>query len=101
MNIGIDLRMLGNSNGGIGRYSFEITRHILELDNSNKFFLFVNKKNANPKDIALLAGFPATTIIESNIRHYSLGEQTSFLRLLNKYNLDLVHFPNFNVPIFY
>ncbi|HEX7586180.1 MAG TPA: glycosyltransferase family 1 protein, partial [Patescibacteria group bacterium] len=32
---------------------------------------------------------------------YSWEEQIKFPRLLKKYKLDLVHFPHFNVPIFY
>jgi glycosyltransferase involved in cell wall biosynthesis len=40
-------------------------------------------------------------LIPVNIRHYSLREQLKFHQILDKYNLDLVHFPNFNVPVFY
>ena len=40
-------------------------------------------------------------IIEANFRHYSFAEQYNFLKLLNQYELDLVHFLNFNVPVLY
>jgi glycosyltransferase involved in cell wall biosynthesis len=101
MNIGIDMRLCGNRNGGIGRYSFEIARHVLELDTHNRYVLFFNKKATDPEDIHYFSKFPNTEIVITTARHYSIAEQTSFLRTLNKYNLDVVHFPNFNVPIFY
>jgi len=36
-----------------------------------------------------------------NAPHYSLKEQTKFLKALNKENCSMVHFPHFNVPNFY
>jgi len=116
MNIGLDLRLYGYCHGGIGRYCKELFPRILALDKQNKYFLFVNDKEREELEADIVgAGFsrpssdigrasPAPTniqIIPCNIRHYSLGEQLSFYKVLNKYNLDLVHFPNFNVPILY
>ncbi|PJA88150.1 MAG: hypothetical protein CO140_00420, partial [Candidatus Moranbacteria bacterium CG_4_9_14_3_um_filter_40_7] len=37
----------------------------------------------------------------ANYRWYSLEEQLKMPPLLSKYRLDLVHFPHFNVPLFY
>jgi glycosyltransferase involved in cell wall biosynthesis len=99
--IGIDGRMMGNINGGIGRYVFELTRHILEKDSENEYFLFYNERNSNEKDINFFSSYKNLTLIKTKYRHYSFLEQLSFPRLLKKYNLDLVHFPNFNVPVFY
>jgi glycosyltransferase involved in cell wall biosynthesis len=101
MNIGLDLRLFGYQHGGIGRYCRELFPGILELDKNNKYFLFVNQKSFLDGELDVFKKFSDTEIITTNIRHYSLGEQLSFCRLLNKYNLDLVHFPNFNVPILY
>lgn len=93
--IGLDLRLFGTQHGGIGRYCQELFPRVLELDKENEYFIFVNKKTVLP------AKMGSAKIVEANARHYSLGEQFGFLRLLNKYNLDLVHFPNFNTPVFY
>ncbi len=101
MNIGIDMRMSGTQHGGIGRYSLELAKSLLELDASNNYSLFFSQKLSSETDIAYFSKFPNAKIIFSSARHYSLAEQTSFLRLLNKQNLDLMHFPNFNVPVFY
>lgn len=101
MNIGIDGRMLGNRHGGIGRYVLELTRHILAIDNNNQYVLFISPKTVDQSDLQELKQFSNLTIIPVNARHYSLAEQITFLKILNRCNLDLVHFPNFNVPLFY
>lgn len=90
--------MSGNENGGIGRYVFELVKNLIEIDKANRYVIFYNEKNpAWPAGVA--SG--KTTFVPTRIRHYSLDEQLGFPRLLNKYNLDLVHFPNFNVPLLY
>ncbi|MCL5667238.1 MAG: glycosyltransferase family 4 protein [Patescibacteria group bacterium] len=101
MNIGIDIRMLGFRHGGIGRYVLELAKNILEIDKQNKYFLFYN--NDAEEDVLLLKkiNHAKAEFIPVNISHYSIGEQTSFVRILNKYKLDLAHFPNFNVPLLY
>ncbi|MFA5991693.1 MAG: glycosyltransferase family 1 protein [Candidatus Doudnabacteria bacterium] len=99
--IGLDIRIFGSRMGGIGRYALELFPRILSLDKENSYFLFYNKKSADPMELKVFQQFKNAQLVETNARHYSFAEQTSFLKLLNKYNLDLVHFPNFNVPYFY
>lgn len=101
MNIGLDVRMYGTQHGGIGRYCQELFPRVLQMDTENQYFLFFSGKNIEKKDLEALKKFKNVSLVESNFRHYSFGEQTGFLKLLNKYNLDLVHFPNFNAPLFY
>lgn len=100
MRIGLDIRMYGTAHGGIGRYSQELFTRVLKMDQANRYFLFYNK-SLEPALLEDLEQYPNAVLVEANFRHYSLLEQTSFLKLLNKYNLDLAHFPNFNVPYFY
>lgn len=101
MKIGIDARLIGFRHGGIGRYVLALFSRILELDRQNEYFVFVNGKDVNESAAGWLRRGNNIRIVPANIRHYSLGEQISFLRLLNRYRLDLVHFPNFNFPILY
>jgi glycosyltransferase involved in cell wall biosynthesis len=98
MDIGIDARMMGTGHGGIGRYVLELVKDLLAIDKQNRYFIFLNDK-----DRQLLDGLTDNRInlISCNIRHYSLGEQFGFYRLLNKYPLDVMHFPNFNLPVKY
>lgn len=100
MKIGLDIRMYGTQHGGIGRYAKELFPRILAMDKENEYFLFYNQ-SLSAEDLSNLQKFSNVELVESNYRHYSFGEQTAFLKKLNFYNLDLVHFPNFNAPIFY
>lgn len=97
MKIGLDLRML-NGGSGISRYITELSQQILTLDKHNQYVLFFNKLDATTKN--LYEKFNQR-MVETNIAHYSLAEQLSFVSILNKESLDLVHFPHFNAPILY
>lgn len=101
MKIGFDFRMGGAINSGIGRYVFELLKKILEADTGNQYFIFYNQNNVDQGDLEVLSKFSNATLVATRLRHYSLVEQIFFPGMLNKYQLDLVHFPNFNVPVFY
>lgn len=100
MKIGIDCRIYSSRFTGIGRYTHELVDRIIKLNNKltkpHQLILFFN----NPE----YGNFHAPKNIKKilvNARHYSLAEQFAFLKKLNTQNLDLVHFPHFNVPILY
>ncbi|MBI3952471.1 MAG: glycosyltransferase family 4 protein [Candidatus Doudnabacteria bacterium] len=95
MRIGLDLRMLGGGSG-ISRYIFELSQKILEMDKKNEYVLFFRRADES----ADYKKFNRKIVI-TGIPHYSVAEQLRLPRVLNKENLDLVHFPHFNVPIFY
>ncbi len=101
MKIGFDFRMGGAINSGIGRYVFELLKKILAADVNNQYFIFYNKNNVDERDLIVLRTFSNVTLVPTKLRHYSIAEQIFFPRILNSYGLDLVHFPNFNVPAFY
>lgn len=100
MRIGFDFRMGGSINAGLGRYSFELLSAVITEEPNNEYFVFYNKFNNNPADLSALKKLGAT-LVETNVRHYSFGEQIQLPRILNSYNLDLMHFPNFNAPLLY
>ncbi|MDB4940104.1 MAG: hypothetical protein JWO40_529 [Candidatus Doudnabacteria bacterium] len=98
MRIGLDLRMAGNEYG-IGRYSFELAKKILELDRNNEYVLFV----CDPLKF-IKAGLDMhqnVKIIVADFKHYSFEEQLKFPNLIRSEKIDLMHFLNFNVPISY
>ncbi len=101
MRIGFDLRMGGSLHAGIGRYAFALLVHMLKQGEQNEFIVFYKPDAISQDDLQVLRAFPHATLVKTAARHYSFAEQTFFLRLLNKHQLDLVHFPNFNVPIWY
>jgi len=97
MKIGIDCRMYSSTFTGIGKYVYELVKRIPENDTKNTYYLFFNEPEYN------LYTPPTKNIkkIKANAPHYSLKEQIKFLQILNKQNLDLMHFTHFNRPILY
>ncbi|MBU0707148.1 glycosyltransferase family 4 protein [Patescibacteria group bacterium] len=97
MHIGIDARFLGPEGKGLGRYTEKLIKNLETVDQMNRYSIFLRQENwdkytpENSSFRKVLAPY----------RWYSLKEQTDFPRLLNKERLDLVHFPHFNIPIFY
>ncbi len=95
MRIGLDLRMKSGGSG-IGRYITELSHEILKLDKQNQYVLFF-RDDESSKDYEQYG----QKIVIADIPHYSLAEQTRLPGILKNEDLDLIHFPHFNVPIFY
>ena len=97
MKIGIDCRLWDET--GVGRYIRNLVRQLQSIDNKNEYVLFVLSKDYEALKSEIKN--PKWTIEEADIRWHSIAEQLEFPRILNRENLDLVHFPYFSVPIFY
>src|SRR5688572_7711978 len=100
MRIGFDFRMGGSINAGIGRYSFELITHLLDLETPDQYIVFYNADNVEEQDLAVLEEKGAE-LVPTSTRHYSWQEQLFLPKILYKHGLDLMHFPNFNVPLRY
>lgn len=92
MRIGIDARMYSES--GVGRYIRNLISNLQDIDKENEYYIFV-KSNSN---LDTNGNFHK---IIANFKWYGINEQIKLPILLSKYKLDLMHFPHFNVPIFY
>ncbi len=97
IKIGIDCRMYSKKFTGIGRYINQLIFHLSKIDNTNQYYLFLNKDDFHE----LKSPSPNFHKILVNAPHYSFREQTTFLYHLYRQNLDLVHFTNFNHPLLY
>jgi len=95
MKIGIDVRLLGEA--GLGRYIEQTISNLEDIDKENQYYIFLTKKNFRKYNFRN----PNFKKVKANYKWYTIKEQILFPILLNKYNLDLVHFPHFNVPILY
>lgn len=97
MRIGIDARFYGPIGKGLGRYTQKLIENLEKIDHDNCYFIFLRRQNfddyqpSNPNFKKVLADY----------RWYTFSEQIKFPYLLRKFKLDLVHFPHFNVPLFY
>lgn len=98
MRIGIDCRMYGLEYAGIGRYVKNLVNGLLAIDKTDYFILFVRRNNSLLK---LKSQKTNVKIVTAEARHYSLKEQFLIPYLIWKEKIDLMHFPHFNVPVFY
>lgn len=94
MRICIDGRLINES--GIGRYIRNLLINLSQIDNTNEYFILLKKNDLNKFDFG-----KRFQKIEADFGWYSATEQLKLPKLLNALNLDLVHFPHFNVPIFF
>src|SRR3989344_2008674 len=97
MKIGIDARLIRET--GVGRYISNLIENLLEIDKRNNYVLFV--RNEDFDQVKLKIKNLKLKIIGIDIPWHSIKEQVQFTEILNKENLDLVHFPYFSVPISY
>ncbi len=94
MRIGIDGRFYHES--GIGRYIRNLLLELSKIDQNNEYVVFLLKKDFD--NLKLPQNFHK---VLADFKWYGVSEQIKFPPLLNKHKLDLMHFPHFNVPIFY
>jgi glycosyltransferase involved in cell wall biosynthesis len=97
MRIGIDARFYGPIGKGLGRYTQKLIENLEKVDDKNQYFIFLKSENFSQYE-------PKTRNFKkvlADYHWYTLEEQIKLPRLLGKYRLDLMHFPHFNVPIFY
>lgn len=93
MLIGIDARLYGLENAGIGRYITNLVDELVVQNKKREFLLFVRPQYAS---LHLDQKHVRTEVLD--IPHYSLREQ--FIDW-EKYRLDLLHVPHFNASILY
>ncbi len=97
MRIGIDARMYGPQVSGIGNYIRYLTDELFQIDNKHEYVLFlrdeVYQKYRPPHN--------RVRPVRAPWRWYTWKEQAHFLAQLYRWNLDVMHFPHFNVPLGY
>ncbi len=97
MKIGIDVRLWNQT--GVGRYIRNLVSNLSDIDKKNEYVLFARSEDT--KEIKSTVKDSKFEIVKTDISWHGIAEQTKLPTLLNKHNLDLVHFPYFSVPIFY
>jgi glycosyltransferase involved in cell wall biosynthesis len=97
----IDGRFIGVGDS-IARYVLEMLDGILKIDDKNEYTLLI-RPVGRPK----LSAYPELLkaknlkVVELDIQHYSISEQTKLIKYLNAEKFDLVHFTQFNHPVAY
>jgi len=91
----IDARFWSES--GIGRYLRNLIKNLQRIDQSSEYFILLLKKdfgNVNFQNHNFRK-------VLADCKWYGIDEQIKLPGLIKKLNPDIVHFPHFNVPIFY
>lgn len=96
MRIVIDGRMYGTEYRGVGRYVQNLVENLQKVDEKNEYTLLLRKKYFD--SLRLRNNWQK---VEADFSHYGLSEQAKLPRILKSIRHDLVHFPHFNVPLFY
>ena len=97
MKIGIDARFWMES--GVGRYIRNLVIVLQRLDKNNSYYIFCPSSDYEKvKKVVTAVNF---TVVKVDIPWHSFKEQFGYPSFLAKYNLDLMHFPYFSLPIFY
>src|SRR3989339_418641 len=96
MKIGIDARILGEP-GGIGAYIENLVYNMAKIHPQDEFVLFLKPKEFGNKN------FDISNIkkVLADVSIYSFAEQCRLKKIFEKENLDVLHVPHWNAPVFY
>ncbi len=97
MKIGIDARMYGPEHSGLGRYIEQLVEQLKILDDTNEYVIFLKREQY---DTFRLPNKKWKKVL-ADIHWYTVGEQVKFPFLIQKEDVDVMHFPHWNVPLLY
>lgn len=98
MRIGIDARFYGGEQSkGLGRYTQKLIEYLAASDAPYEFSIFLTEEGMESWSIADDRFRP----VLAPYRWYTVAEQLHMPRLIARENVDFMHFPHFNVPLFY
>ncbi|MBI3379896.1 glycosyltransferase family 4 protein [Candidatus Gottesmanbacteria bacterium] len=95
MRIGIDGRLYNQT--GVGRYIRNLIKELSIIDDDNEYFVYLRKKEF--EDFSAPNKNWEKRL--ADLHWHTIKEQIIFPRILLRDNLDVAHFPYFNVPILY
>ena len=95
--IGIDARMFGYAQTGIGNYIRHLLEYVFENDRVNNYVIFLMPEEFDNFAISN----ERVRKVKTSCKWYGWREQIIFPFTLYKENLDLMHFTHFNSPILY
>ena len=95
MKIGIDARFYDEA--GPGRYVKNLIFELEKIDQQNSYKIFLKDSNFN----SYQPSNPKFSKIKANYHWYSLTEQLLFPIKIWQSGVDLMHFTQFNIPVFW
>jgi glycosyltransferase involved in cell wall biosynthesis len=97
MRIGIDGRLWRET--GVGRYIRNLVKYLQLIDKKNEYVLFVKEHDIG--EVTQHIAHANWRIVSANAHWHTFKEQINFPKILNREQLDLMHFPYFSLPILY
>ena len=97
MPIGTGARCYGSSGKRLGRYTEKLIDALEREDEKNEYVIFLRRENFDEYQ----PYSKRFTKVRADYAWYGFAEQFLFPWQLWREQHDLVHFPHFNVPIFY
>lgn len=94
MHIGIDARMYGIQNRGIGRYIQCLIDGLAEIDDGHRYTLFMGSVAA----AAFGKGGGKFKIVKTDVPWYGAKEHLIMPWLIRRSGVDIMHWPHINVP---
>lgn len=98
MRIGIDARFYGGEQSkGLGRYVQKLIEYLAENEDDHQYVIFLQQEGFdnwnidNPRFTPVLAPYHWYTVTEQLLLPLKIWQQ----------NIDLMHFPHFNVPLLF
>jgi len=95
MRIGIMLRSI-DEKGGVGVYTRNIVKELLQLDQTNEYILFY----ANPSNVGLFSRHENAREIWVRGMNKAVWDQISIPRASRMEKVDVIFHPKFTVPLF-
>ena len=95
MRIGIMLRSF-DEKGGVGVYTRNIVKELLQLDKNNEYSLFY----ANPSNVGLFSQHANVREVWVRGRNKAIWDQVSIPRACRRERIDILFHPKFTVPLF-
>jgi glycosyltransferase involved in cell wall biosynthesis len=96
MKIGIDARIFG-APGGIGEYIENLVCKMTKIHFQDEFVLFLKPQGLEVK----FFDAPNIKKVLADVPIYSFAEQYRLKKIFERENLDILHIPHWNAPIFY
>ncbi len=101
MRIGIDARMY-TKGFGLARYTQQLIHHLVQITTQDEYVCFVRPEGRSALQAFVDAhAVVSVEIIEVDIPWYSWKEQVFFPRYIRRAQVDVMHFPHWNIPLMY
>ena len=101
MRYAVDGRCVQDHFPGIGRYAFNLVRHLALEGPDDEFFVLYDPRAPNTRyDWGMLAAYPNIQLVEAPWGIFGLAQQLFLPRLLRRLGVALYHSPYYVAPYF-